>query len=606
MAYKIKPFKIGCCANPYPTAYDETLSYYEEVCKIAYKLNEIINAQNNLQASFEQIVDWVNTQLKTYTIEQLQEWLDDGTLANMIANMMNLYRFYDTTQNLLADSTIQAGQFYSTSGYSSINDGYGALWYVSDSQSDSMVQLQAGNLYLNLILNGKFNSNQIGNSIRDLDYLFPRIIKSDMDITINNLSLNVTYDTTEYSNLENIKINFTGSTISAKTPYSMTTAQLLGFNTCNNITIIGGYWDAKSSQNTAINVDRSQCHGLDIKNSDNIKVFYAKIVNCNGDAIQYGSTEDTASNYLPKSVEIGFCDILNCNRNGISILDCDTAYIHECTISRINADPSNPNPQPLGSICCEPFFEEQTFKNVRIENVITGTAGGIILYGGINTSRGSNNFSIINCKENSLTINRYKSTDTPELNIRIEKLTLNSTMNIKTPCNIDFDIYYNNYNANYGILTINSGDNYNIKGKVIFGKISSGSITQPQIVVNTLTNSTCLIETNTKFFRNNNANDIYIITSAMTTSISTTFGNRKSYVHKYAYKETSTASVIQPADVDGLYQPLIIYCNNTFQLSDATGGQLTCNVSLPATINKGDIIYLSYPNTTTVLCYILK
>ena len=571
-------------------------------------LGQLICMYKKLTGDYDtlvQIYEIVKKDINDITIEQLQKWLDDGTLANMIANMLNLYRFYDTTQNLLADSSIQAGQFYSTSGYSSINDGYGALWYVSDSQSDNMVQLKAGNLYLNLILNGKFNSKQIGDTITDLDYLFPRIIKSNMDITINNLSLSVTYDTTEYSKLEKINIDFTGSSITAKTPYSMTTAQLLGFNTCNNITIIGGYWDARSSENTAINVNRAQCHGLDIRNSDNIKILYANIVNCNGDGIQYGSTVDTASNYSPKSIEIGFCRISNCNRNGISILDCNNAYIHDCDISLIIDDVNNPVSQPLASIDCEPFFAEQIFKNVRIENITSASVGGIILYGGSGSNSGTNNYSLINCKENSLTVNRYNPTDTTELNVKIEKLTLASVMNIKYPCNIDFDIFYNNYNGNYGKLTVFSGDNYNIKGKAIFGKISSGNITQPQIFVDALTNSTCLIETNTAIFKNNN-NGVYIITSAISTSIATTFGNRRSYTHKYAYKETATASSIQPSDPTGLYQPLIIYCNNTFQLSDATGGQLTCNISLPATINKGDIIYLSYPNTTTVLCHILK
>nr|DAQ53459.1 MAG TPA: Protein of unknown function (DUF3737) [Caudoviricetes sp.] len=599
MADKIKPFKVGCCANPYPTAYDETLSYYEEVCKIAYKLNEVINSQNNIVTSFEQILEWVNTQLKSYTIEQLQNWLDDGTLANMIANMLNLYRFYDTTLNLLSDSTIQSGQFYSTSGYASINDGYGALWYVSDSQNNNMIQLQAGNLYLNLILNGKFNSKQIGDSITDLDYLFPRIIKSNMDIVINNLTLNVTYDTTAYT-VENIKIDLTGSIIQAKTPYNATTAQLLGFNNSTNIEIKGGSWNANRDQNTAINVNREQCHGLDFHDCDQVKVTNATIYNCCGDGIQFGSQE--RENYVPKSIEIGYCDISNCYRNGISILDCKNAYIHDCQISNITDDPLNPVDMPMCSIDFEPFFVQQTFKNVHVENVYSLTPGGFGIFAGT----GENNFSFINCSENSIKVNKYFSEDdTTVLNVKIEKLNLRYLMTINDPCNIDFDVYFNNYNATYNCIKIKAGDGYNIKGKAIFGKaLQTGNTAL--IILNKITNSTCLIETNTKFFRNNNTNDVYIITSAITTSIATSFGNIGNYAHKYGYKQTASASSIQPADENGLYQPLTIYCNNTFQLSDATGGQLTCNVALPATINKGSIIYISYPSTNTVLCHILK
>ena len=137
-------------------------------------------------------------------------------------------------------------------------------------------------------------------------------------------------------------------------------------------------------------------------------------------------------------------------------------------------------------------------------------------------------------------------------------------MTINDPCNIDFDVYFNNYNAKYNCIEIKAGDGYNIKGKAIFGKaLQTGNTAL--IILNEITNSTCLIETNAKFFRNKNTNDVYIITSAITTSIATSFGNVGNYVHKYGYKQTPSAASIQPADANGLYQPLIIYCNNTVQ-----------------------------------------
>jgi hypothetical protein len=81
------------CQHVLPLVYDESLSYYETLCKIQYKLNEVINAQNYLQEAFEQMLEWVNTQLKDYAEEILNDMLDKGQLLvelNYIAETKTL------------------------------------------------------------------------------------------------------------------------------------------------------------------------------------------------------------------------------------------------------------------------------------------------------------------------------------------------------------------------------------------------------------------------------------------------------------------------------------------------------------------------------------
>lgn len=56
---------------------------------ICYKLNECIDAVNLTQEQFSKIVEFVNNMLKQYTQEQLQQWLEDGTIMEMIAKFMN-------------------------------------------------------------------------------------------------------------------------------------------------------------------------------------------------------------------------------------------------------------------------------------------------------------------------------------------------------------------------------------------------------------------------------------------------------------------------------------------------------------------------------------
>lgn len=72
------------CQHVLPLVYDESLSYYETLCKLQAKLNEVIKTQNDLQDAFQSLLDWVNTQLEQYAKDQLNEWLDDGTLESII------------------------------------------------------------------------------------------------------------------------------------------------------------------------------------------------------------------------------------------------------------------------------------------------------------------------------------------------------------------------------------------------------------------------------------------------------------------------------------------------------------------------------------------
>lgn len=85
----ITPFGFYC-QHVLPLVYDESLSYYETLCKLQAKLNEVIKTQNDLQDAFQNLLEWVNTQIETYTKEQLQEWLDDGTLENIILQALGL------------------------------------------------------------------------------------------------------------------------------------------------------------------------------------------------------------------------------------------------------------------------------------------------------------------------------------------------------------------------------------------------------------------------------------------------------------------------------------------------------------------------------------
>ena len=201
----IKPLFGVWCQKILPLVYDESLSYYEVLCKIQQKLNEVIESQNNLQDEFYQLKMWIDTQLEKYSKEQLQKWLDDGTLENMIMQLGQIVKYFDTTEEMLMDTKLQVGQCVETLGYSLINDGGYGKFKIVDTIDDDNFQLSIGsNLYATLI-SPKNNAlsygmkndgstdnttilNSIINKVNDL-YFKEGIYKFNSVVTLKNINI---------------------------------------------------------------------------------------------------------------------------------------------------------------------------------------------------------------------------------------------------------------------------------------------------------------------------------------------------------------------------------------------------------------------------------
>lgn len=80
-----EPIKFWCF-KVLPLVYDESLSYYEVLCKIKYKLNELIEGVNELpetlkdiEEALAQIEEWI----RTFDTTQIEKWINES-LAKMI------------------------------------------------------------------------------------------------------------------------------------------------------------------------------------------------------------------------------------------------------------------------------------------------------------------------------------------------------------------------------------------------------------------------------------------------------------------------------------------------------------------------------------------
>lgn len=140
--------KLNLLPLPYISMYDLDLIYQTSDVELLYqilsKVNEIAQSQNIIIDNFEKILDWANAQIAIYTKEQLQEWLDDGTLENMILSLGQVVKYFDTTEEMIKSQNLQVGQVIKTLGYNAINDGGSTIFRIDDEVDENHFQFSLG------------------------------------------------------------------------------------------------------------------------------------------------------------------------------------------------------------------------------------------------------------------------------------------------------------------------------------------------------------------------------------------------------------------------------------------------------------------------------
>ena len=101
----IRTFRFWC-QKVLPLVYDDSLSYYELLCKVVNKLNEVITNENELNEAFQQLKEWVENYFSSHDFQEmvnnkLDEMAKDGTLASLINEVIfgELNQKVDTNAN---------------------------------------------------------------------------------------------------------------------------------------------------------------------------------------------------------------------------------------------------------------------------------------------------------------------------------------------------------------------------------------------------------------------------------------------------------------------------------------------------------------------------
>lgn len=150
---------MGYYEFPNTRNYDSDLGFLIKKYKeLGNDYKDLVNKYELLQKIYEQIKE----DIEDITKEQLQEWLDDGTLENLILQLGQIVKYFDTTINMLTQTNLTNGMIVVTGGYKNINDGGNGIFYISNTINEKDFYFSINNNLYAIYIDTKYNAISIG------------------------------------------------------------------------------------------------------------------------------------------------------------------------------------------------------------------------------------------------------------------------------------------------------------------------------------------------------------------------------------------------------------------------------------------------------------
>lgn len=184
----VPPF-LRYCSAIIPTAFDDSLSYYEALCALykwlqtnvidtinhnASVTNDFINKEKELEELFEQLKEYVDTYFDNLDVQEeinnkLDAMAEAGTLADIIAAYLNSIAIfgYDSVASMKSAENLVNGSYAKTLGYYSANDGGSATYKIrtrvlADSPDEMFTIAVGDNLIAELLIPDLLSVKQVG------------------------------------------------------------------------------------------------------------------------------------------------------------------------------------------------------------------------------------------------------------------------------------------------------------------------------------------------------------------------------------------------------------------------------------------------------------
>ena len=350
-----KPF-VGYMQKVIPLAFNESLSYYEQLCLILnYIKNEITPSLNTLIDEYSDVVNSVeklekyindyfnsedfNNKVTTAIDTKLNAMANSGELENIITAYLKLNALicFDTIPLMKASTNLTNGSYVKTYGSTEFNNKKGAFYKVRTKQeSDVVDEVNIIELYNNLvavlIIQDDFDSLQT-----QVNNLSDSLNTTNQKVTELETGLNAT--NTNVSNVQN-DLNTTNNNVSALETQTNNNTLNLRFNSKfleNEIT----------TPNQDIEINSKQVFAFYNENKSIMQIvgeLNVKILNATPQIVIYviPFPDDLISNYAGN-----FSPINVYKNNGSNMYESANASAYVATIKKPSSEPFNPNPIQL-------------------------------------------------------------------------------------------------------------------------------------------------------------------------------------------------------------------------------------------------------------------
>ena len=179
---ELKPFRFWC-QKVLPLVYDDSLSYYELLCKVVDFLNKTMEDVEtlegdvtNLHTAYKQLQDYVNNYFSTLDVQKeinnkLDEMAKDGTLTTALSYYAQ--RTYKNVEEMCNDTQLKVGMNCKTLGYYSENDGGGTSYLILENEETLTIKTKNGyainlNTEINVLEFGVKQDTDCTDTLQDL------------------------------------------------------------------------------------------------------------------------------------------------------------------------------------------------------------------------------------------------------------------------------------------------------------------------------------------------------------------------------------------------------------------------------------------------------
>lgn len=173
----LPPFKAWLASN-IPAVYDNTMTYYEELCALLkYLQDQVVPALNANASAITVLSNYVENYFNNLDVQEeinnkLDEMAEDGQLADIISQYLDSTAVfgYDNVADMKAAPNLVNGSYARTLGYYTKNDGGSALYKIRSITNDDVVDealiIEMGdgtnNLVAELIIEEPVNVKSLG------------------------------------------------------------------------------------------------------------------------------------------------------------------------------------------------------------------------------------------------------------------------------------------------------------------------------------------------------------------------------------------------------------------------------------------------------------